>query len=71
MVLSSMIACCLLDADNVRQESLVLTGLQVVHTAKEILIVSDGEAWNVVCSCPKNLLQNLSDKEHVSCKFLQ
>ena len=62
---------CLFNADNVSEEPLVLTWFQVMDTAEEVLVVSDGQTRYIISLGSKNLLQDLSDKEQVSCKFLK
>ena len=61
----------LFDADDVSKEPLVLAGFQVVNTAEEILVVSDGQSRYFVSFGPEHLLKDLPDKEHVPCKFLK
>ena len=59
----------LFDADDVCKEPLVLARFQVVNTAEQVLVVSDGQSRYVVSFGPEHLLKDLSDKEHVPCKL--
>ena len=61
----------LLDADDVCKQPLVLAWFQVVDAAEEVLVVGDGQTRYIISLGSKNLLEDLSNKEQVSCKLLE